>query len=142
MKTINSIKKAISENKELSKKINSQNYYNVDSFISDAKRYIKAIKENRMFCVIDKVSVSGMSRNIHFHECSKGKERYNFYQFWAFFKVLGFTEVSHSNSFRISGCGMDMIFHTNYTIIHRLYSLGFITKQECDKLSQQTPTTF
>ena len=42
--------------------------------------------------------------------------------------------------FTIGGCGMDMIFHTNYTIIHRLYKLGFMTKKECEKLCQMTPS--
>lgn len=36
----------------------------------------------------------------------------------------------------------DEFFNTNYTIIHRLHSLGFITKEECATLAQQTPTVF
>jgi hypothetical protein len=58
------------------------------------------------------------------------------------FTILGFTK-SRSNDFyfSIGGCGMDMIFHTNYTIIHRLHRLGFINKKQCDFLAQQTPTT-
>ena len=99
--------------------------------------YIKAIKQRRMFCVIDSVSSSGMSRNIHFHSFEK---KY-FRQYWTLFKVLGYTETKN-NSFRIGGCGMDMIFYTNYNNIHTLYHLGFIDKKTCDSLSQMTPCTF
>ena len=35
---------------------------------------------------------------------------------------------------------MDMIFHTNYSIIRKLGNLGFITKGQVRKLEQQTPT--
>lgn len=59
--------------------------------------------------------------------------------FFTLFMSLGFSEVNRSGYFRISGCGVDMIFHTNYTIIHNLRSLGFISKKECSHLAQQTP---
>jgi hypothetical protein len=95
-----------------------------------------------MLCVIKSVSKSGMSRVISFHSCEDyvGENRSCYTQYWAFFTALGYTESRNGNGFTIGGCGMDMVFHTNYTIIHRLYSLDFITKQECDFMAQQTPT--
>jgi hypothetical protein len=60
--------------------------------------------------------------------------------FYAFFGALGFTESG--NGFRISGCGMDMVFHTNYSIIHKLQKLGFIDMKKRDVLAQKTPTKF
>lgn len=104
-------------------------------------RYIKAIKEKRMICNIESVSSSGMSRNIKFVEmrkCTELKEHFilNFYKF---FVVMGYTKVKNSDCFRITGCGMDMIFNTNYNIIHNLYNMGFISKQICSTLSQKTP---
>jgi hypothetical protein len=127
--------------KELKKTINVNPYYSYEEFLSDGFRYIKAIKEGRMLCVIPSVSKSGMSRTIKFIECAKYKDRYSFRQFWAFFKALGYAEAKgERDCFRISGCGMDMVFHTNYSIMHSLESYGFISDAECRTLAQQTPT--
>jgi len=124
--------------KEVQKEISKNEYYNEEQFLADAKDYIKAIKDGRMICNIDSVSNSGMSRVIRFLSCEKSKHGFYYRNYYAFFKALGFSEVK--NGFRISGCGMDMIFHTNYTIIHRLHSMKFITKKTCDSLAQKTPT--
>lgn len=130
----------INADKEIMKQINSNTYTSVESFIENAARYINAINDRRMSCVIRSVSNSGMSRVLSFHsfEPLKGKKEGNYTQYYTLFKQLGYTETK--NGFRISGCGMDMIFHTNYTIIHKLHRLGFISRPECDKLAQQTPT--
>jgi hypothetical protein len=140
------IKSNIEANKELYSAIIKQ--YSVDTFMDDCKRYISAIKQGRIICNIESVSRSGMSRNIKFLECAKTRSGFRYLQFWSFFKALGFTETpsrnngwGRSETFRIHGCGMDMIFHTNYTIIHKLHRLGFMTKKECDKLAQLTPQT-
>jgi len=140
MKTI--IEK-ISENKEVSNAINKISYYSPESFVKDCKRYIKAIKEGRMICNIKSVAPSGMSRNIKFLSCEKNDKRKNFWysNYNCLFDVLGFTKArSNDFYFTIHGCGMDMIFDTNYRIIHNLYRLGFIGKKECDKLAQMTPS--
>lgn len=107
-------------------------------FINQAERYISAITDGRMCCVINSVSKSGMSRTMKFIECSKSDTRYHFMQFYALFKVLGFS--NKEDYFRINGCGMDMVFHTNYTIIRNLFHMGFINKETCSKLEQKTPT--
>ena len=138
----------VQANKEILKGISKLKYYTVENFISDAKDYIKAISEYRMLCVIEKVSSSGMSRNIKFHSCEQsGKDKtatesrsFYYRQYRCLFMALGYTEVKNSDSFRIGGCGMDMVFHTNYSIIHRLHRLELLDKSECDKLAQKTPT--
>jgi len=133
--------KKIEDNKEIQKGINKLNYFNTEDFYNSAIRYIKAIKQGRIICTIGSVSSSGMSRTIKFLECSKGTHNYNYLNFFAFFKALNFIEARNKNHyFSIGGCGMDMIFHTNYTIIHRLHRLGFISRKECDYLAQQTPS--
>lgn len=132
------ILKRISDNKEIMKKINSMKYFDIEDFYNNAFRYKKAIKEGRMFCLIHSVSKTGMSRTLSYHECAKSKERYFFYNFYSLFTALGYTRIDES--FRVYGCGMDMNFHTNYTNIHILYRLGFMTKKECNNLSQLTPT--
>lgn len=122
---------------------NKNEVYKVDDsvFIDHAKRYIKAIKEGRMLCSIESVSPSGMSRVIKFVEVSRYSDRkqYAVLNFYQFFLMLGYSRAKNSDGFRINGCGMDMVFHTNYSIIHQLHHLGFITKKQCDELAQKTP---
>ena len=133
----------IKEIETIIKGYNKKNEYKIDieTFINNAKRYIKEIKENRMICAIGSVSKSGMSRNIKFVELAKSdtSDKHQLYNFYQFFDVLGYTKVKNSDYFRIGGCGMDMIFHTNYTIIHNLKSIGLVSVDECSTLSQNTP---
>ena len=127
--------------KWLLKNIESREYYSIDQFYNDALRYKKAIREGRVICSIGSVSRSGMSRTIKFLECSKGTSQYYYMNFFVFFKVLGYTETrSKDHYFTITGCGMDMIFHTNYSNMHYLHNLGIINKTQCEKLAQMTPT--
>jgi hypothetical protein len=137
MKKQEKIETAIKADKILYSLIIKQ--YSLETFIDGAKRYIKAIKQGRMICNIDSVSRSGMSRNIKFLECSYTSFGYRYYTFYSLFKSLGFRDTGNRGLFRIGGCGMDMIFHTNYTIIHKLYKLGFMSQKECDILAQKTP---
>jgi hypothetical protein len=95
-----------------------------------------------MINVIKSVSASGMSRVIKFTSCKKGNNK-QYYQrnYNCLFIALDYTESRNKDGFSISGCGMDMVFHTNYSIIHKLHRLGFINKTECEKLAQMTPNT-
>jgi hypothetical protein len=138
MKKIERITKKIEANKELMKNIEAISFFSVEAFIEHAIDYIEAIKKRSMFCVIDSVSSSGMSRVIHFHSWSKCYYR----NYWSLFKALGFSEISNSGAFRVYGCGMDMIFHTNYTNMHNFQRLGFISKKQCESLAQNTPQVF
>lgn len=132
----------VKNNAEISKRLRVESFYSVEQFVNDANRYVKAIKEGRMINSIGKVSSSGMSRTIKFLSCEGSKNRYNYRNYFAFFRILGYSpENKMSHYFRIGGCGMDMIFNTNYNNIRLLHRLGFITKKECDKLAQMTPTT-
>ena len=128
------------------RKYNKKHNWNLsnDVFINHAKRYIKAIKEGRMICSIDSVSSSGMSRTIKFLEIGKVKTydketRYSLSNFYQFFEALEYSKAKNDGYFRIGGCGMDMIFHTNYSIINKLGRLGFMDKKACDTLAQRTP---
>lgn len=126
--------------KELEKAIAKVSYYDLEQFEKDALTYIKAIKEGRMMCSIHSVAKSGMSRVISFHSCEHytNQNRYAYRQYISLFLALGYTESG--NGFRVGGCGMNMIFHTNYSIMHDLCRLELITKEECEHLCQQTPT--
>ena len=115
-------------------------YYDEQSFFNDAVRWAKAIKEGRMICSIPSVSKSGMSRNLKFLECSRNRDGYRYYNFFAFMKAMGYRESRQKDhSFTIGGCGMDMVFHTNYSIIHTLGRIGILNKKETEVLAQRTP---
>jgi len=130
----------IKADKGIQKALKSLNYTTEEDFFNNALRYIEAIRENRIICSIAKVSASGMSRQIKFIEASHSETRTNWYNFHVFFKCLGYREArGNRDYFTISGCGMDMIFHTNYTNIHKLGRLGFLTKEEVSSLAQNTP---
>lgn len=137
MRKLENIKANIDERLNLSK----IKYYDADDFIDDAKTYIKAIEQGRMACIIDSVSASGMSRTLRFVSSEKRPKwnEYYFRNYYAFFMALGYTKVKDSDFFRIHGCGMDMVFHTNYTNIHDLQRLGFLSKAQCSRLAQKTP---
>lgn len=131
----------VKANKELCKKIDSEYYAQsldekIKFFISDAKTYIDAINKNRMCCIIPHVSNSGMSRIINFHSF----EKTNYRQYYSLFKSLGYSYNNNHNGFRVNGCGMDMVFHTNYCNIQDFYNIGLISKKQCSILAQKTPT--
>jgi len=130
----------IEANKEISKNLAKMNHYNAEQFLKDALQYVKAIKERRMICNIISVSNSGMSRNLKFLSCEKSKwdKVYWYSNYFAFFKALGYTEAK--DGFRVNGCGMDMVFHTNYSNIQNLKRIGIISHKECENLAQMTPT--
>ncbi len=132
--------KNIESNKDLMRSMGKLSHFNIDDFIWNAERYVKAVKQRRMICVIPHVSNSGMSRVIRFSEMNSNKGQGWVLNFYAFFKALGYKESKSHDGFVISGCGMDMVFHTNYSIIHSLCTLGFISKKECEELAQMTPT--
>jgi len=144
MKKIEKLILNVENDKEITKAISKLNYYNAENFVKDAQRYINAIKSGRMINAIGHISSSGMSRSIKFVSIEKNK-RNNLFQmcnFFQLFKALGYTESrARGHYFIIGGCGMDMIFNTNYSIIHRLHHLGFINKEQCSKLAQMTPQT-
>jgi len=130
----------IEANKELNSRLAKMTHYNAEQFLKDAFQYIKAIKERRMICNIISVSNSGMSRNLRFLSCEKSKhdKGYWYSNYFAFFKALGYTEAK--DGFRVNGCGMDMVFHTNYTNMHNLKNIGIISDKTCKILAQMTPT--
>ncbi len=140
MKNLSTIEKNIATSLKLSN-VEKYGSSEVSDFIRNAKRYIKAIKQGRVICNIESVSASGMSRTIKFLECSGSiKNGFSYLNFYTLFDNLGFTKVKNSQTFRVNGCGMDMIFHTNYTIIHDLQRLGFLSKKEASILAQKTPS--
>jgi hypothetical protein len=129
---------------EIIKNIAKRKYYSEEAFLTDANAYINAIRENRMINVIGKVSASGMSRTLKFTSCEHNKNANSYYQrqYISLFEALVYKETKNDYGyFRVHGCGMDMIFHTNYCIIHDFKRIGLINEEECRNLAQRTPTT-
>jgi len=132
---------------EIIKAIKKQKYYSEEAFLTDANDYINAIKENRMINVIGSVALSGMSRTLKFtscqHSCNfRGENLYYQRNYINLFICLGYKETKNNfGYFRVYGCGMDMIFNTNYCIIHDFKRIGLINEEECRKLAQLTPNT-
>ena len=133
----------VNSNKEIQKNLKKLYSFNSEDFIMNAERYIKACKENRIFCVIHSVSKSGMSRKLSFYESTFNEDgRGGFLNFTALFIALGYSDRNKDGKFTVNGCGMDMVFHTNYSIIHSLYNLGMMTNEECEIIAQNTPAKF
>jgi len=131
----------ITLSKELKKQIAKNTYYSEENFIKDAKTYIQAIKENRVIVSVYSVAPSGMSRKLKFLSFEKHENENNGYyrQYLSMFEALGYKVKDYA--FTVNGCGMDMIFHTNYSAMHTFLNIGLIDKSKCDILSQKTPTS-
>ncbi len=144
-KKLTVIKNNINNNKAIMKQINSNTYTSVENFIQNAEAYIQAIQERRMLNITKTVSSSGMSRVLKFMSYEIYKEKNNsngkgyYRNYYTLFKQLGYQETKEG--FRVHGCGMDMVFNTNYNIIHDLCRLGFMDKDTCSKLAQLTPNS-
>jgi len=133
---------AIKLSKEVEKNIEKLNYFSIESFINSGKAFLKATEQGRMICNIESISKSGMSRTLKFVSCEGKGKNFNYRNYFAMFKALGFNEVKNSGGyFRINGCGMDMVFATNYQVVRQLQQMGFTTKEKSKWLEQKTPTT-
>ena len=130
--------KKIQLTKEMIKRLENETYYTQEYFIQDCKDYIKAIKEGRMLYLVDTVSNSGMSRTLIIKSCDKNKRTKDFYyrNYTFMFKILGYS-LSKDYNIKVSGCGMNMLFATNYDIIHTFKNIGLINSKVCDVLAQK-----
>jgi hypothetical protein len=142
MKKLEKITAAILADKKLCKDIEkSLSWVNGDDadakrleiFIEGANAWIDAIRHGRMLCIVKSVAASGMSRNFRYLYSTKN----GFGNTYTFLSCMG--ETMAKGCIRVSGCGMDMNFRTNYTIIHRLHHLGFFDRKTCEVLAQKTP---
>ena len=136
---MNTENKVIELSADVKKAIKKNSYYSAEEFIKDAETYISAIKDGRMLCVVKTVAKSGLSRVLTFHSLEGIESKY-YRSYRSFFEAMGYKESRSKEGFTVSGCGMNMIFHTNYSIMHDLRRMGFITESEAETLCQKTPT--
>lgn len=137
---VNEVVNQYSISKETLKRINSLNHYSKEQFINDCKQWIESIRTNKTICIIDSVSSSGMSRCFKYISYVPSNTRSYFRSWYCLLYSLGYTFKKDTHSIRVGGCGMDMNFATTYNIIHSFERMGLITKQECEKLAQLTPS--
>lgn len=128
--------KTITLTKEIQKRIDTEKYYSNEDFIRDAQFYIAAVKSGRIKYTVMRVSKSGMSRLIRI-ESFEGKINNGYYRdYFMMLRVLGFSINKHDDVV-ITGCGMNMVFATNYEIIFLFYRIGLITKKTRNILCQK-----
>ena len=114
--------------------------YDFDNLVNDCKRYVSATKQSRLICTINHVSQSGMTRHMKFVEMKKASgNHFNIRNFYQMLDVFGFR--FKEDSMVVNGCGMDMVFHTHYSIIRDIKRLGIITAKTCNVLEQKKPST-
>ena len=80
------------------------------------KKTYKAIKKGRIYASIESVSRTGMSRRIKFYRVEKNRiiqatnaVNYLRHQKWDY--------MVNDAGMKVTGCGMDMIFHTLYSAL-------------------------
>ena len=140
MKKIERITRNIRNDKELLKGMIKVDM-TVERFIRDAQTYLRAVKERRINYTVDTVSKSGMSRTLMITSCERwrwdGKLRYYYRQYNTMLQAMGYSvRRGYRDSIRVHGCGMNMLFATNYNIVWSLHRLGFISRRQCDLLCQ------
>ena len=101
------------------------------------KLYIEQIKNNlikllennnQVYCIIRHVSESGMSREISLHVIDDEKRLCDIS--YSASQIIGWNQ-GKSGGIKVSGCGMDMAFHTVYTLSSILYDgYGSILKSD------------
>jgi len=78
-------------------------------------RIKNALLKGRFYCGVDSVSKSGMSRKIRLAYIYRNKLRRITDPY-----ILNLAGCNKDG--RISGCGMDMLFHAQYTLFHNLHN--------------------
>ena len=84
-------------------------------FTDELTRIKNALLNGRFYCGVVSVSRSGMSRKIKIGYIYKGE--LNIIHNPRILKLAGINKNGN-----ISGCGMDMLFHSQYTLFHNLHT--------------------
>ena len=108
-----------------------------------AVHYIEAVKQGRVICIIQGVSRSGMTRRMTFKECRKDTSTGNYWyaDLNRLISSAAGIPLNKHHELVVTGCGMDMVFHTHHNVIRCLQQAGFVRKKWAEELAQMTPTT-
>ena len=122
---------------DMIKRIESNEYYSKEDFIKDCQTYIKALKSGRLQYRVTSYSKSGMSRDILISSFEGSMNKGYYRNYTSMLEVLGFNFASKfASEIRVKGCGMNMLFATNYNIIHAFKNIGLINSKQCKTLAQ------
>lgn len=91
---------------------------------SEAIEYLRGIlkPQDTLWTIVRHVSKSGMSREITCCVIVNGEIRN---VSWAVARALGWRYNADRGAVRVSGCGMDMCFHTVYSVAQVLFGDGY-----------------
>lgn len=142
MKKLERVRKRIEADREIMRRVNNESFYTIEDFIKDIQTYIKAVKDGRILYTVISVARSGMSRDISILSCEKsrynGDTQHYYRQYCMMLKVLGYrVNRGYRDTIKVNGCGMNMLFATNHSLIHKFCRLGFISKKQCGILAQK-----
>ena len=128
----------ITLSKETEKRLSKEEYYTKEMLLNDIQDYINALKEGRLQYIVIKVSPNGMNRNLLIQSCEQNKTNNNFYfrQYSRMFEMLNY-KLDKDYNVRVSGSGMNMLFETNYNLIHTFKNMNIITEAEAEILAQK-----
>lgn len=84
--------------------------------------------------------MSRVFKYITYTPVTEQPERSYFRSWFCFLSALGYSFKKDTHAIRVNGCGMDMNFATCYDVAHTLMRIGILSKEECQKLEQQTPS--
>ena len=128
----------ITLSKDIEKRLSKEEYYTKEMLLDDIQDYIKALKEGRLQYLVMNVSSSGMSRAILIQSCEQSKSNNSFYfrQYSRMFEMLNY-KLDKNYNIKVSGCGMNMLFATNYYLIQTFKSMNIISENEADILAQK-----
>jgi len=122
--------------KEITKRLSMERYYDEESFINDCKSYIKAVQSGRILYKVMTVSKSGMSRTISISSFEGTMTQGYYKNYINLLEAMGY-KINDNGDAKITGCGMNMLFATNYNIIHSLHKMKFISQAKRDILAQK-----
>ena len=118
-------------------RLESNEYYSKEGFIKDCQTYIKALKSGRLQYRVTSISSSGMSRDILISSFEGSMAKGYYRNYTSMLEALGFNFASkYASEIRVKGCGMNMLFATNYNIIHTFKNIGLINSKPCQILAQ------
>jgi hypothetical protein len=86
-----------------------------------------------VYTICDHVSQSGMMRHIRLvilKYDEETKKTYTLHPNYSASKLLGWPMAKGKSAIKVGGCGMDMGFHTVYSLSHMLFGDGYALKQE------------
>ena len=128
----------ITLSKDIEKRLSKEEYYTKEMLLSDIQDYIKALKDGRLQYLVMNVSQSGMNRNILIQSCEhyKATNKFYFRQYSRMLEMLNY-KLDKNYYVKVSGCGMNMVFATNYYLIQTFKSMNIISESEANILAQK-----